>query len=1263
MKKIITLVSFCLMMLVAKSQSCQTTYSGLTKTVCDINPYTFNNHALSTSGTYFDTLVNFHGCDSIIYLYLTVLPSNISKTVSICTGNTYLFKSQQLSSSGIYKDSLTNYLGCDSIITLNLAVSSTYPSPQKLNVSATNVCGTNPITFNVDEQDTTTNIPSTSCAAVNGGHDCLKYFQMNNSASGTITHNVSPYYNPATATSFGKFTAGWAYGIYANVDTSYLYNGSAMMIWIDADHSGTFDAGELVYNTTGSGTYSGSIVIPQNALLGATLMRIRTVAGSSYSILPCANFSTGSTDDFKVYIVGANNYDLIYTGNASSPVASGTNYYFYSAIANSGGYYTKVTNPQGCSTLTDTVVLGILKTSSDTIYDSICHGMYNFYGQLVNQTGSYVQHFTNSVGCDSSITLKLKSNIGFSAPNYGLCHGTNFIFNNQTIVQPGTYYDTLTNYMGCDSLITMTAYTPTTYTWQYHYLCAGAVDSFKHQPLTTGGYYYDTLPDHANCGDSIIALYLYFYPAVIANAGLDYTGCGGNGVALGGFPTASGGGNPNGAFSYSWSPSTGLSNPAFAHPVASPNANTMYKVLVTDAYGCSGMDSMQFNVTSPASYSSINQNICSGSYFFNNQTLTASGVYYDTLINHSGCDSIITLNLAVNQVPVDSFTATYNSCFNTTGCATININGTNSLGAFPTFNWNGGTAIGSGMGPYTVCYSSPGVHQISMIVTVNGCQSSLFTDSIILKSGSTFSFNQTICGSQTYFFNGQNLNTSGIYYDTLTNAIGCDSLITLHLNVNPISNTTLNQSVCAGNTYFFKGQNLSIPGIYKDTLTNYLGCDSFIVLNLTVNPLPVATFTAQYRSCKNTNSIADILFTGSNVASYTWLFAGATPSSASTANATISYSSTGTHQISLTATAANGCWITVNDTVAMGTNCVWPGDANSDLVADNLDIFPIGQLNGTTGPIRNHASLVWVDQPSTPFAATIPGTTIDARFADCNGDGVIDGNDTTAILQNYGLVHVKNRKVGTGNLLNMTIGPDTMYQNTKATILVGMGTAAIPADSIYGVAFSFHVDPKTIDTNSIRISTPPSWLFTNSTDHFQLYKLDKSGTAVHVGLVRNNQIAKSGFGNFVTITIDITTGNIVGRDEASFNRQHKFLCTIDNISILKLDGRIVPNVELADSSAKILYNRNVGINNLGSSAVSQLIVPNPATNNVFVRLKGYDYDEQKQLLVMDATGRIVLQKTFTTNQVDLNLQDFSNGIYIVKIISEKGVSESKLMKE
>ncbi len=56
--------------------------------------------------------------------------------------------------------------------------------------------------------------------------------------------------------------------------------------------------------------------------------------------------------------------------------------------------------------------------------------------------------------------------------------------------------------------------------------------------------------------------------------------------------------------------------------------------------------------------------------------------------------------------------------------------------------------------------------------------------------------------------------------------------------MNPKKVTTVDHIMCAGNTYLAGGQLQTVTGVYYDTLDTYLGCDSIIVTNLTVNPLP-----------------------------------------------------------------------------------------------------------------------------------------------------------------------------------------------------------------------------------------------------------------------------------------------------------------------------------------------------------------------------------------------------------------------------------------
>ncbi len=76
---------------------------------------------------------------------------------------------------------------------------------------------------------------------------------------------------------------------------------------------------------------------------------------------------------------------------------------------------------------------------------------------------------------------------------------------------------------------------------------------------------------------------------------------------------------------------------------------------------------------------------------------------------------------------------------------------------------------------------------------------------------------------------------TGIYRDTIPNASGCDSIITVHLTVNKPSFRTITANSCG--SYVSPDGNHIWPqtGVYKDTIPNASGCDSIITVNLTVS--------------------------------------------------------------------------------------------------------------------------------------------------------------------------------------------------------------------------------------------------------------------------------------------------------------------------------------------------------------------------------------------------------------------------------------------
>ena len=143
---------------------------------------------------------------------------------------------------------------------------------------------------------------------------------------------------------------------------------------------------------------------------------------------------------------------------------------------------------------------------------------------------------------------------------------------------------------------------------------------------------------------------------------------------------------------------------------------------------------------------------------------------------------------------------------------------------------------------------------------VNGCDSIIMLNLSI--NNSSFIITQSSCYS--FYFNGQTLTSSGIYYDTLLNVYGCDSTLTLDLTINQATASTTNHAAC--DSYFFNGQTLTSSGTYYDTLMNVNGCDSILTLNLTINQPTVST--TNHAAC-NSYSFNGQTLTSSGVYYYT----------------------------------------------------------------------------------------------------------------------------------------------------------------------------------------------------------------------------------------------------------------------------------------------------------------------------------------------------------------------------------------------------------
>lgn len=355
------------------------------------------------------------------------------------------------------------------------------------------------------------------------------------------------------------------------------------------------------------------------------------------------------------------------------------------------------------------------------------------------------------------------------------------------------------------------------------------------------------------------------------------------------------------------------------------------------------------------------------------------------------------------------------------------------------------------------------------------------------------------------------------------------------------------------------------------------------------------------------------------------------------------------------ATDTNNCV----DTAFYKLDCfsVWPGDANNDGVANNADILPIGIGYGTMGNVRPNATINWQAENNLNWIDTLASNT-NYKHIDCNGDGIIADDDTIAILQNFGFTHPLRIAQRLQNItdppLYFDIVVDTVGTGQQLDIPLYFGTSAIPADSIYGMAFTVNYDTSLVKADSVQIGFSPSWLGTSGSDLIYISKNDAQNGKLFVGVTRINQNDTSGFGEIARVTV-VTTDNVSGKLSQSIYDTLNF--SISDLTIINVN-EIERNAFVTGDS--LIIEDLTALNELNQLGKNIFVFPNPAKNNVNIKSS---FAELVSVRLTDVTGKQINNLSNTNNPLIKKLNDFEfrininnlqKGMYLIKIETNSG---------
>ena len=233
--------------------------------------------------------------------------------------------------------------------------------------------------------------------------------------------------------------------------------------------------------------------------------------------------------------------------------------------------------------------------------------------------------------------------------------------------------------------------------------------------------------------------------------------------------------------------------------------------------------------------------------------LTTSQVFTVTVTNElGGCSNTIqvTVNMAGSDLTATATADQYEICENSsTTLHALPMAGTGNY----TYIWSPANLLNNATIQNPVATPPLGTTTFTCIVS-DGMTDLEVSVTILVHPKEESSLYESICENESYNFFGQNLNVAGVYNHTLQTIHGCDSVIYLHLSVNPLNEyefTVSDEENC--DEYYWDPEGHEIvytdheslvynqSGSYHRTYKNQLGCDSLVTMNVHFEYTPVPT--------------------------------------------------------------------------------------------------------------------------------------------------------------------------------------------------------------------------------------------------------------------------------------------------------------------------------------------------------------------------------------------------------------------------------------
>ncbi|MES2774161.1 MAG: PKD domain-containing protein [Bacteroidota bacterium] len=1080
-------------------------------TVSGATSYTWQNNttnpifSITKAGVYWVD-INLGGCTFRDSLTVGVDSfKTVTTTARICQGQNYVMPSgRSVTLAGIYKDSLKYSRGCDSIIT---TVTLGVDTIKRIN-NITSICAGQTYILPSGRVVTTPGIYNDTARNQRGCDSIIAIIEIK---VGT----------PVIADSAAFICKGQSYLLPSGkvITNSGLYRDSLRSV---------FGCDSLIVNLTltvdTARTVTGSASICAGKTFTLPSGRIVNTAGLHTDTLKNMRLCDSLISSISLSIIPAQ------LRNTNTFICTGQSYTLPSGriVSASGNYQDTLRTSAGCDSIITSLLLTVYSALQNNKTAFICSGqLYSLpSGRQVSATGIYNDTIRYTNGCDSlrtnvnlTVYNKITNNISISR-----CAGQSYTLpSGRLVTATGIYLDTIRYTNGCDSLFTtvnlvigsalISAVTTS--------ICAGQSFTLPGGRLiTAAGMYEDTVRTTSGCDSLITRLTLSVDLA--AAASISASICNGKTYSL-----------PSGR-------------------LVTLAGN--YLDTIKNVRGC---DSVRYTVSVsilPVIKVDRTATICTGQSYTlpGGNSVSAAGLYRDTLFTSAGCDSIINTTLTVH--PPISVVISGNTLVCQGSATTLTATAANGNGGPYGFNWSPAGSTAS----ITV---APLVTTKYLVTITDGCTVAPAIDSVTVtvvpKPDSSFTISASvICAPASVNFNAV---ATGVRYKwNFGTGNAGDTAVTRNPTFTYNSSGTYNVTL---------------------TVTTPGGCTSSSFQTIVAATSPQASFAQPLPICAGGSSS----FTGaaSNPAGITWNWSFGNGNTATVQNPPAqTYAVAGNYVIRLIVSNTAGCADTINRTLVVAPVPV-PGLNNA---TEKICLGASVVLRAQGGVNYDWSPSLWLSDAARASPTATPPTTTQYRVIVTNAAGCKATDSVLVqVMQPFVMVAPRDtfvcaggsvqllasgasRYVWTGTGLNSTtVANPTAKPNDTATYTVtGYG-----ADNCFTQTATFtinHIPLPFVDAG------PDTTVLVGS--NFALLPQFGTGISTYLWTPGTYLSCATCPNPIVTprtpITYTVTVGNAFNC-EASDSRIIKLLCTNESIFI---PNTFTPN---GDGANDVFYPRGEGI--------------------------------------------------------------------------------------